>query len=275
MKTTAPDGSVAETRVRHLQSGRADAAPRADAVAVEAPLEVRMGGKSATVLMRTPGHDEELVRGFLFDEGIIGSLDDVLGTSVPADLTEAEQGNVVAVELAKPRSKRLPDRAFYSSSSCGVCGKKSIASLEIRAAPVASKLTVSRAVLTSLPAKMRAAQSAFEATGGLHASGLFTPAGDLVVLREDVGRHNALDKVVGWALGAGRLPLSDCVLLVSGRVSYELVQKAIVAGIPVLAAVGAPSSLAVELSEQYGITLAGFLRADSMNVYTHPQRIAG
>jgi FdhD protein len=273
MKTSAPAGSVAETRVRHLQSGAADAAARADAVAVEAPLEVRMGGKSATVLMRTPGHDEELVRGFLYDEGIVGSLDEIVGLSRPEDLADGERGNVIVAELAKRPARKLPDRAFYSSSSCGVCGKKSIASLEIRAAPVTSALSVSRAVLSSLPARMRAAQTAFDATGGLHASGLFTAAGDLVVLREDVGRHNALDKVVGWALGAGRLPLSDCVLLVSGRVSYEIVQKAIVAGIPVLAAVGAPSSLAVELSERFGVTLAGFVRPDSMNVYAHGRRI--
>jgi FdhD protein len=273
MKTNAPQGSVAKTHVRRLQSGAADVAGRADSVAVEAPLEVRMGGKSATVLMRTPGNDEELVRGFLFDEGIVSSLDEVLGMSRPDDLGDAESGNVIAVELAKKPARKLPDRAFYSSSSCGVCGKKSIASLEIRAAPVTSKLTVARGVLSALPAKMREAQSVFDATGGLHASGLFTAKGELVVLREDVGRHNALDKVVGWALGAGRLPLADVVLLVSGRVSYEIVQKAIVAGIPVLAAVGAPSSYAVDLSEQFGVTLAGFVRPDSMNVYTHPQRI--
>jgi FdhD protein len=273
MSTKAPKGSVAETRVRRLQTGADDVAARADSVAVEAPLEVRMGGKSATVLMRTPGHDEELVRGFLYDEGIVSSLDEILGMTRPDDLGDGEDGNVIAVELAKKPARKLPDRAFYSSSSCGVCGKKSIASLEIRAAPVNSALTVSRGVLSTLPAKMRSAQSAFDATGGLHASALFTAKGDLVVLREDVGRHNALDKVVGWALAAGRLPLSDCVLLVSGRVSYEIVQKAIVAGLPVLAAVGAPSSLAVDLSEEFGVTLAGFVRPDSMNVYTHGGRV--
>lgn len=165
------------------------------------------------------------------------------------------------------------DRAFYSNASCGVCGKKTIESLEVKGVISRSSFTVRRSILCGLPNQLRNAQTTFVKTGGVHASGLFTIQGDLVVLREDVGRHNALDKIVGWALAEGKLPLSNLVLLVSGRVSYEIVQKAVVAGIPLIAAVGAPSSLAVDLADRFGLTLVGFLKPESMNVYTHPERV--
>ena len=247
---------------------------RHDLLAVEAPLEVRLGGKPLTILMRTPGHDEELVAGFLFGEGVIADADELLSVERPADLPDAERGNVLNVSLMTAR--QLPgERLFFSNSSCGICGKQSLASIEVTGAPVRSTLTVSRAVLTALPERLRVAQPVFARTGGTHASGLFTPTGELVAVREDVGRHNALDKLVGWALTEGRVPLSDHLLLVSGRLSYELVQKAVAAGIPLVAAVGAPSSLAVDLAERFSVTLVGFLREDSMNVYTHAARVTG
>lgn len=267
------EAAVARVGVHTLAAGETGAA-RDDAVAVEAPLELRIGGKAVTVLMRTPGHDEELVTGFLFGEGVIADADDVLGFERP-EAPEPDRGNVLNVRLMVSRRAFDMDRPFYSNSSCGICGKRSLASIAINAAPMAAPLEVSRGVLADLPDRLRAAQPVFAKTGGVHASGLFTAAGELLVLREDVGRHNALDKVVGWALTEGRVPLATSVLLVSGRVSYELVQKAVAAGIPVLAAVGAPSSLAVELAERFGVTLVGFLRAGGMNVYTHPRRIVG
>jgi FdhD protein len=227
----------------------------------------------ATVLMRTPGQDEDLVRGFLFHEGMIGGLADVVAIRRPPDLPEGERGNVVDVEIAASRSVAIGTRLFYSSSSCGVCGKNSIAALEIKAEPIASQATVRRSILATLPARMRAAQPAYRETGGVHAAGLFEPDGKLVAVREDVGRHNALDKLVGWALGHGLVPLDNHILLVSGRVSYEILQKAIVARVPIVAAVGAPSSLALALATRFGLTLAGFVRDDSMNVYANAQRI--
>jgi FdhD protein len=265
--------AVATAQVERLTDDAARSAPQPDRIAVEAPLEIRFGGKSATVLMRTPGDDEELVRGFLFSEGIIGRAADVMALRRPPDLTGDEAGNVLIVDLVPSLARAPLERSFYSSASCGVCGKTSIASLAIRVQPTASRLTVKREVLGGLPDKMRASQAAFRETGGVHASGLFTADGTLITLREDVGRHNALDKLIGWALGAGRIPLADSVLLVSGRVAYEIVQKAIVAGLPVLAAVGAPSSLAAQLAERFHVTLVGFLRPDTMNVYAHGERI--
>lgn len=247
--------------------------PHDDALAVEAPLEVRLGGKPLTVLMRTPGHDEELVAGFLFNEGVITDADELLAVERLADLSGAERGNVVAVSVLTARRTPAGDRQFFSNSSCGICGKQSLASIEVRGEPVRSELTVSRRVLAALPERLRSAQPVFARTGGVHASALFTSAGELVAVREDVGRHNALDKLVGWALAEGRVPLSDRVLLVSGRLSYELVQKAVAAGIPVVAAVGAPSSAAVELAERFRITLIGFLRPTGMNVYAHARRV--
>jgi FdhD protein len=255
----------------------------ADAVVVEAPLEIRVGGQPLTVVMRTPGHDEELARGFLFTESIIARADDLLSVTRVPGLSGDEAGNVLDVRLAPPPvtlgggvslgKPRGAERNFFASSSCGVCGKTSIAQLAVSAPPVRSSLQLARAVLRSLPERLRETQAVFQATGGLHASALFRTDGTLMAAREDVGRHNALDKLVGWALAAGRLPLGDAALMVSGRVSFEILQKAIMAGIPLVAAVSAPSSLAVDLAERFGVTLVGFLRGASMNVYTHPDRL--
>jgi FdhD protein len=271
MNVSATDATIS-SRVHRIADGAAEC-DREDWVAVEAPLEIRIGLKPATVLMRTPGDDEELVRGFLFSEGIIRSLDDIVSISRPPGLTGPLQGNVITVQLATPRKHVDLNRNFYSSSSCGVCGKKTIAALEVKGAISDSQLTVERSVLASLPGRLRASQPTFAKTGGVHASGLFTADGELLVTREDIGRHNALDKLIGWALAARKLPLSHHILLVSGRVSYEIVQKAVSASLPLIAAVGAPSSLAVELAERFNLTLVGFLRPDAMNVYANRSRV--
>jgi len=270
MNVTA-DATIS-SRVHRITEGTPEC-DREDWVAVEAPLEIRIGLKPATVLMRTPGDDEELVRGFLFSEGIVHHLEQIVSIGRPVNLTGVHQGNVMLVQLVETRRLPTIDRNFYSSSSCGVCGKKSIASLEVKGAVSDSRLTAERSVLAMLPGQLRAAQPTFAKTGGVHASGLFTSGGELIASREDVGRHNALDKLIGWALAEGRIPLSDHLLLVSGRVSYEIVQKAVSASIPLIAAVGAPSSLAVELAERFNITLVGFLRPDAMNVYAIPSRV--
>jgi FdhD protein len=276
---TAADALEAEAQVsvetvvrRVVGEGSGRAEP--DRVAAEVPLEVRVAGRPFTVLMRTPGHDEELVRGLFFAEGIIATADDVVSIRPGQRRGRSRTGDVLELELAHGRGPRRGERSLYSNSSCGVCGKRSLASLELRGAPISSALSVGRGVLGRLPERLRAAQCGFQETGGTHASGLFSAQGDLLALREDVGRHNALDKLLGWALASGRIPLAEHVLCVSGRVSYELVQKSIAASIPLIAAVGAPSSLAVELCEQFGITLIGFLRAGRFNVYTHPQRVS-
>jgi FdhD protein len=246
---------------------------RMDDVAQEAPLELWFAGRAATVLMRTPGNDEDLVRGFLFSEGFITRADDVVSMRRPDDLSGPLAGNVIDVLLAADHRRPALDRTFYSSASCGVCGKNSIASLDVNAAPVESSIKVRRTVLGRLPGLLKAAQQTFALTGGVHASGLFTPEGNLVAVREDVGRHNALDKLIGWALKENLVPLNEYLLLVSGRVSYDLVQKAVMASLPVLAAVGAPSSLAVDLAERFNLTLVGFLRPECMNVYNNGSRI--
>ena len=258
--------------VQKLSNGAVKSA-QDDWVASEAPLEVRINGKASTVLMRTPGHDEELVRGFLFSEGVIRSASDIVSITPIENANEDFGGSAIAVQMGSPRKAPTVDRLFYSNSSCGVCGKKTIASLEVRGPMAASHLRVRRSILYELPDRLRRAQPTFAQTGGVHASGLFTAEGELIVIREDVGRHNALDKLIGWAVAAGKVPLSDFILLVSGRVSYELVQKAVVAGIPFIAAVGAPSSLAVELAERFRLTLCGFLRPGSLNVYACEERI--
>ena len=234
-----------------------------DLVAVEEPLEIRLGGAPVAVTMRTPGHDEELALGFCLTEGL-----EPVAARVPDDLV----ANTVDVEAPSFDPERVR-RNFYTSSSCGVCGKGAIEAVQVAAPRVESTLEVRDAVVSSLPERLREAQRAFAATGGLHAAGLFTAEGVLVCVREDVGRHNALDKVVGWAFLNEALPLSERVLCVSGRLSFELVQKASVAGCPVLVAVGAPSSLAVELAIDRGITLCGFVREGRMTVYTEPWRI--
>ncbi|HWQ23118.1 MAG TPA: formate dehydrogenase accessory sulfurtransferase FdhD [Gaiellaceae bacterium] len=235
----------------------------ADRVAVEEPLEIRLGGEPVVVTMRTPGHDEELALGFCLTEGLAP-----VAARVPADLA----ANTIEVEATDFDPERLR-RHFYTSSSCGVCGKGSIEAVRVAAERVASGVEVAEAVVASLPGRLLEAQRAFAATGGLHATGLFSPQGELLCVREDVGRHNAMDKVVGWAFLAGLLPLAEHVLCVSGRLSFELVQKAAVAGCPVVVAVGAPSSLAVELAADRGLTLCGFVREGRVTVYTEPWRI--
>ena len=250
--------------------GQATTDARADLLAVEEPLEIRVGGQPLAVTMRTPGHDIDLAAGFLATEGVIGSA---------ADLTRITMcdGNVADVTLAPGVTlpmERL-QRNFITTGACGVCGKDSIDAIRVRARydVSADQVRVAPAVLAALPDRLREAQRVFASTGGLHAAGLFTAGGTLLALREDVGRHNAVDKVIGWALREGRLPLTGCVLLVSGRASFELTQKALMAGLPLLAAVSAPSSLAAELAGESGLTLVGFLRGASMNVYTGAQRL--
>jgi FdhD protein len=255
----APPYSTASVEVARLPDGGIER----DRVAVEEPLEIRIGGEPVAVTMRTPGHDDELALGFCLSEGLRP-----VSAALPADLA----ANTVEVEVESFDSGRLR-RHFYTSSSCGVCGKGALEAVRIEASPVESRLNVSTELLAALPDLLRAAQAAFEATGGLHATGLFSAGGELLCLREDVGRHNAMDKVLGWALRDRRLPLANAILCVSGRTSFELVQKAAVAGCPVLVAVGAPSSLAVELADAQGITLCGFVRAGRVNVYTHADRV--
>ena len=271
---------AAETSERSIVKLRGVARSDAqDRLATEAPLELRLGGKPLTVVMRTPGSDEELARGFLYSEGMIARASDLLALRRPDGLAGDEAGNVLDLQLAPPplqlgaRPTPAAQRSFIASSSCGVCGKSSIADLAISAPTVVSSLTVSRALLRSLPDRLKAEQAAFAETGGLHASALFAGDGTLLAAREDVGRHNALDKLIGWALVEDRLPLARAILMVSGRVSFEIVQKAIVAGLPIIAAVSAPSSLAVDLAARFGVTLAGFVRGDSMNLYAHPERV--
>jgi FdhD protein len=234
-----------------------------DAVAVEEPLEIRVNGEAVAVTMRTPGHDEELALGFCLSEGL-----DPVAASLPADLA----ANTVDVE-AHGFDPGVVRRNFYTTSSCGVCGKGALEAVGVHAPPVESELCAAAEVVADLPRRLREHQATFAATGGLHATGLFDGAGALVCVREDVGRHNAMDKVLGWAHANGRLPLSDAILCVSGRLSFELVQKAAVAQCPIVVAVGAPSSLAVELGETQRITLCGFVRGDRLNVYTHRRRI--
>jgi FdhD protein len=255
----APPYSAAAVDVVRLPEGRSER----DRVAVEEPLEIRIGGNPVAVTMRTPGHDEELALGFCISEGLRPT-----SAHLPADLA----ANTVDVEAPEFDLGRL-QRSFYTSSSCGVCGKGALEAVAVEAARVESQLRIPLALVVELPDRLREAQAAFAATGGLHASGLFNAEGELLCAREDVGRHNALDKVIGWAFGADRLPLGDAVLCVSGRLSFELVQKAAVAGCPLLVAVGAPSSLAVSLAHDRGITLCGFVRGGSANVYTEAWRI--
>jgi FdhD protein len=261
------------------------AGARADLLAVEEPLEIRIGGQPLTVTMRTPGDDIDLAAGFLFTEGLLSPVVDLRQIRMcdenvaDATLEVADLPSPAELERATDarRAQRKAQRNFLTTSACGVCGKESIDAIRVRSRYdlTADQLQVSPVVLAGLPDRLREAQRVFASTGGLHAAGLFTADGSLAVLREDVGRHNAVDKVIGWALRAGRLPLSGHILMVSGRASFELVQKAAVAGIPVLAAVSAPSSLAADLAEETGMTLVGFLRGNSMNGYTGLQRLTG
>ncbi|MGW5073808.1 formate dehydrogenase accessory sulfurtransferase FdhD [Rhodococcus sp. NPDC004095] len=261
-----------------LRIGPTGTVRRPDSLAVEEPLEIRMAGRSLAVTMRTPGNDIDLVHGFLLGEGIIRSARDisVIRYCDGVDEEGANTYNVLDVSLAPGVPEPVvAERNFLSTSACGVCGKASLDAVRVRAPYVLadSPLTVPAAVLASLPDAMRSRQRVFDSTGGLHAAGLFTTDGALLALREDVGRHNAVDKVLGWALTEGRVPLSEAILAVSGRASFELVQKAVVAGVPMLTAVSAPSSLAVDLAAESGLTLVGFLRGETMNVYTGEQRI--
>ena len=254
-----PPYSAAPVEVLRLPAGRSER----DQVAVEEPLEIRINGSPVAVTMRTPGDDEELALGFCLSEGRRPT-----GASPPADLA----ANTIEVEAPDFDPQRV-QRSFYTSSSCGVCGKGALEAVEVEAPRVEARLEVAAALLADLPKRLRAEQPAFAATGGLHATGLFDRDGRLLCLREDVGRHNAMDKVVGWAFGEGRLPLGGEILCVSGRLSFELVQKAAVAGCPVLVAVGAPSSLAVELAADRSVTLCGWVRDGRVTVYSEPWRI--
>jgi FdhD protein len=255
---------------------------RPDTLAAEEPLEIRVGPAGArrpalAVTMRTPGDDLDLAIGFLLTEGIIASAADVMTAQLCAGADTPNTYNVVDVALAPEVAPPVTDpaRHFYTTSSCGVCGKASIEAVRVRSRHDLTEdtCTVGAATLTALPDRLRAAQPGFAATGGLHAAGLFTAAGDLVCVREDVGRHNAVDKVIGWAAREGALPATGHVLMVSGRASFELVQKATLAGIPILAAVSAPSTLAVDLAAETGLTLVGFVRGQTFNVYTCVHRV--
>jgi len=234
-----------------------------DEVAIEEPLEIRLDGEPLAVTMRTPGHDDELALGFLYGEGL-------LTEARPIGPTHDFAANTV--EVSGPLARDPRRRRFYTTSSCGVCGKGAIEEVVITSAPLAAGPVVARALLAALPDRLQ--QPAFEHTGGLHATGLFAADGTLLYTREDVGRHNAMDKVIGRALLNDELPLADRILCVSGRLSFELVQKAAVAGAPILVGVGAPSSLAVELADERGLTLCGFARRGRVNVYAHPHRVS-
>jgi FdhD protein len=268
------------TTRRRAQHLTADAAvTRPETLAVEEPLEIRVNGSPITVTMRTPGSDIELVQGFLLTERLIDRRDDVVtvrycrGTGSDGTNTY----NVLDVTLAP--TVAAPDvditRNFYTTSSCGVCGKAALDAVQLasRYPPGDAPASVAADTLTAMPTQLRCAQKAFASTGGLHAAALFEVDGTMLVAREDIGRHNAVDKVIGWALEHGRIPLSTAILLVSGRASFELTQKAVMAGVPVLAAVSAPSSLAVDLASQSGVTLVAFLRNNSMNIYSRADRI--
>jgi FdhD protein len=273
-------GRVTERR-RVLRIRGAAAAHRADTLVAEEPLEIRLDGRPLAVTMRTPGDDFALATGFLVSEGVLAAADEVANVVYCAGATAdgANTYNVVDVSLAPgvPVPAISLERNVYTSSSCGLCGKASLDAVRTATRlPIAAGggPRVTPEVLAALPGRLRAGQAVFDRTGGLHAAGLFSAEGELLDLREDVGRHNAVDKLVGRALREGLLPLDGRILMVSGRASFELAQKAVMAGIPVLAAVSAPSSLAVDLARESGLTLVGFLRGDSMNVYAGEERVA-
>lgn len=269
------------TRVRLSVVDGAHAESRADLLATEEPMEIRVaspsGQQTLAVTMRTPGRDFELAAGFLFAEGVVTSAADIVRIDycTDPDLAPEERYNVVTVTLSAPMPE-LPglDRRFVTTSACGVCGKGSLDALRIRGCrPLGSEPTVDAVVVSALPDRLREAQTVFEKTGGLHAAGLFDEAGRLVAVREDVGRHNAVDKLVGWALLGNLIPAGRHVLVVSGRASYEIMQKALAAGIPIVAAVSAPSSLAVSVAREFGMTLIGFARGRRFNVYAGEDRL--
>ena len=276
----ARPGSKTKARVRVVEGGQARVRP--DSLATEEPLEIRLqaGGETKTVAvtMRTPGADFELAAGFLYGEGIISSREDVekMSYCVSADVGVEQRYNIVNVRLRGGRDYDLRplERHFFTSSACGVCGKESLDQLEIKGCSVLPPgPEVAAQTIYSLPEKLREAQGLFEATGGLHAAALFDANGNPVALREDVGRHNATDKLFGWALLEGKVPLSEHVVLVSGRSSYEILQKCLNAGVPVVCAISAPSSLAVDVAKRFGMTLIGFLRGERFNVYAGFERV--
>ncbi|MBY4228398.1 FdhD protein [Rhodococcus fascians] len=252
---------------------------RPDTLVVEEPMELRVDGRALAVTMRTPGHDVELAHGFLLTEGVIASRVDIAAARYcdGVDDEGANTYNVLDVTLAPgvAAPETGVERNFYTTSSCGVCGKGSLDAIRLRTkhSPAEDDVVVTSDTLAGLPDTLRAAQKVFDTTGGLHAAALFTADGDMLVLREDVGRHNAVDKVVGWATEHDRVPLRGTILMVSGRASFELAQKAVMAGIPILAAVSAPSSLAVDLATESGLTVIGFLRGRSMNIYSRADRV--
>ncbi len=270
----APRAGVAAVKVLAVEASAFREKP--DWVAVEEPLEIRASGPkqapvALTVTMRTPGHDHELAVGFLYTEGLIraGDLD-----AVSLLHTDRPDCNIVRIRTKTPFDGSSLDRNFVSTSSCGVCGKSSLNQIAVRCPPVAPGPVVDSTTLAELPGTLRASQEDFDRTGGLHAAGLFDANGRLLALREDVGRHNAVDKLIGWAVLAGQVPLSERILMVSGRTSFEILQKAAVGGVPIVCAVSAPSSLAISIAQRLGITLIGFLRETRFNIYTHPERIA-
>lgn len=281
MTTRNRPGRTAEREALRIEDGRTT--KRHELVATEEPLELRLSAGTQTqrigVTMRTPGNDFELAAGYVFTEGAVRSRDaiDEITYCLDDDLTEEQEYNVVSIRL---RARELPDvpgleRHVITSSACGVCGRESIDALLARCAPLNDmKFAVGSGLVTSLPQKMRESQRVFEATGGLHAAALFTLDGELLVVREDVGRHNALDKAIGWALMQDRIPLHGAIATVSGRASFELVQKCAAAGIALLCSVSAPSSLAVDLADRTGLTLAGFVREGRCTIYAHPERIS-
>lgn len=273
-------GSKTRTRVRAFGDGGFRVRP--DVLATEEPMEIRLvsGGERRTlaVTMRTPGADFELAAGFLYGEGVVRSAEDVRRISycVDRDVDAEQRYNIVNVELAAglDYDLRSLERHFYTSSACGVCGKESLEQLELRGCPIIPPgPEVSAGTVILLPERLREAQGLFDATGGLHAAALFDREGRLLALREDVGRHNATDKLVGWALMEGRLPLTGHIVMVSGRSSFEILQKSLAAGAPIVCAVSAPSSLAVDVARRFGITLIGFLRGGRFNVYSSPERV--
>jgi len=272
--------SKTKARIKIVEDGRMRVRP--DALATEEPMEIRLLAgqtkQAVAVTMRTPGADFELTAGFLYGEGIITSPEDILKISYCADSDiDAEQRyNIVNVELRGGREFDLRplERYFHTTSACGVCGKASLEQLELRGCPVMpAGPEIPAETVHTLPEKLREAQGLFEATGGLHAAALFDKEGELLALREDVGRHNATDKLVGWALLEGRLPLTDHIVMVSGRSSFEILQKCLTAGVPVVCAISAPSSLAVDVAREFGMTLVGFLRGGRFNVYAGSDRI--
>jgi FdhD protein len=260
-----------------VRDGRQE--PADDRLVGEQPLEIRAAGPgqdpvAVAVTMRTPGSEEELAAGFLRSEGLIEGSTVIAAFEYGDPARDSQPDDTILVRLTEPfDASRVAERHFVATASCGICGKASIDEVAVRSDPISLGPIVDPTVIVVLPDRLRAAQAVFEATGGLHASALFTSTGELVGLREDVGRHNALDKLIGWQLLEGGLPLADRIVLLSGRVGFELVQKAAVAGVPILAAVGAPSDLAVEAADRLGLTVLGFLRGASFNVYTHPERV--